>query len=156
MPKNLKIKAKTTGQRRMAFRLCDPPQRFRPWWTKCRRPKPRLPRVWFPSDDEPPPNVISYRPEDFGKPEPPPKDGKVDGSRLGRRLLAIKQALDDLPAQAKRLARWRMRQQAKAKAASPLRPGRPPGHRHKETHEVDAVLKKCHALARDVEPDDTS
>jgi hypothetical protein len=87
---------------------------------------------------------------------PPPKDDSVDAKRLNRRLMAIKQALENLPRQAQRLARWRMRQQAKAKSASALRPGRPPGHRKKETHDVDAVLKKCHALARDVEPDDTS
>jgi hypothetical protein len=70
--------------------------------------------------------------------------------------MAIKQALDDLPAQAKRLARWRMRRQAQAKSTSALRPGRPPGHRKKETHDIDAVLKECHTLARDVEPEDSS
>jgi hypothetical protein len=70
--------------------------------------------------------------------------------------MAIKQALDDLPAQAKRLARWRMRRQAQAKSTSALRPGRPPGHRKKETHDIDAVLKECHTLARDVEREDSS
>jgi len=153
MPKGRKIAAKGSGA--MAFQLIDPRQRLRPWWTTVRIPKRRLPRVWVPGMD-PPPNIISYRPEDFGKPEPPPKDGKIDAKRLGRRLLAIKQALENLPAQAKRLARWRMRRQAQAKFTSPLRPGRPPGHREKETHDVDAVLKECHALARDALREDSS
>jgi hypothetical protein len=49
-----------------------------------------------------------------------------------------------------------MRRQAQAKSTSALRPGRPPGHRKKETHDIDAVLKECHTLARDVEREDSS
>ena len=30
---------------------------------------------------------------------------------------------------------------------SPLRPGRPPGHRRKPLHEIDEVLAECHWLA---------
>jgi hypothetical protein len=154
MPKGLKIKAKGSAGA-MAFRLCDPRTRIALWYPKRRKPIPdhKLPRCWSPFKD---PNISPvFQPE----PEPwraPPKDDSVDAKRLNRRLQAIKRALEDLPAQAKRLARWRARQQAKAKSASALRPGRPPGHRKKETHDVDAVLKECHALARDVEREDSS
>jgi hypothetical protein len=152
MPRGLKIQCK--GQGAMAFQLFDPRQRFAAW-----RPKPipenRRPRIWSPFDERPPGTIV-FRPEDFGKAEPPPEDGKVDATRLGRRLMAIKRALDTLPRQAKRLAGWRMRREAMANPAftSPLRPGRPPGHRKKPQHEVDAVLAECHALCWDeIEPD---
>jgi hypothetical protein len=79
----------------------------------------------------------------------PPSDGLVNAARLARRLNALKSALDDLPRQAKRLARWRLRREAMAspKFRSPLRPGRPPGHRKKPIHEVDEILTECHGLA---------
>jgi hypothetical protein len=155
MPKGLKIKAKGSAGA-MAFRLCDPRTRIALWYPKRRKPLPDhlAPRCLTIFKD---PNLSPvFQPETSQWRAAPPKDDSVDAARLNRRLMAIKRALDDIPAQAKRLARWRMRQQAKAKSASPLRPGRPPGHRKKETHKVDAVLKECHALARDVEPDETS
>ena len=43
-----------------------------------------------------------------------------------------------------------------AKFREPLRQGTPPGHRKKPAHEVDDVLKECHALARDLPPPNTS
>ena len=39
---------------------------------------------------------------------------------------------------------------------SPLRPGRPPGHRRKPDHEVDEVLTECHGLAWEALKPDTS
>jgi hypothetical protein len=153
MPKGLVLAKKGSGQ--VSFQLFDPRQRFAPW-----RPKPlpeaKLPRIRLLFDDRPPGTLI-FRPEDFGKPEPV-TDGSVDASRLGRRLSAIKQALETLPAQAKRLARWRAKREAMAspKFTSPLRPGAPPGHRKKPRDEIDWVLKECHALARDVLSPDTS
>ena len=80
---------------------------------------------------------------------PPPSDGLVNAERLSRRLQALKLALEDLPRQAKRLARWRLRREAMAspKFRSPLRPGRPPGHRKKPIHEIDEILTECHGLA---------
>ena len=74
---------------------------------------------------------------------PPPPDGLVNAERITRRLQALKGALDDLPRQALRLARWRTRREAEKapKFKSPLRPGRPPGSRRKPTHEVDEVLR---------------
>jgi hypothetical protein len=37
-----------------------------------------------------------------------------------------------------------------------MRPGRPPGHRQKPSHEVDEVLKECHWLAWEAMRLDTS
>jgi hypothetical protein len=79
----------------------------------------------------------------------PPPDGLVDAERLSRRLQALQFALEDLPRQARRLARWRLRREnaPSPKFRSPLRPGRPPGYRRKPVHQVDEVLAECHGLA---------
>ena len=81
----------------------------------------------------------------------PPADGLVNAERLARRLQALKLALEDLPRQARRLARWRTRREnAKAHMfRSPLRPGHPPGYRRKPAHKVDELLIECHELAWD-------
>ena len=56
---------------------------------------------------------------------PPPPDGLVNAQRLARRLEALKLALDDLPRQARRLVRWRLRRE-KVHAEVPLTaPSRP-------------------------------
>ena len=89
---------------------------------------------------------------------PPPPDGLINAERLSRRLQALKSALEDLPRQARRMARWRVRREA-AKAPkfkSPLRPGQPPGHRRKPTHEIDEVLTECHWLAWEAMKPNTS
>ena len=66
-------------------------------------------------------------------------------------------ALDDLPRQARRLARWRQRREAapSPKFISPLRPGHPPGYRRKPIHEVDEVLTECDGLAWEAMKPDT-
>jgi hypothetical protein len=89
---------------------------------------------------------------------PPPPDGLVNAERLSRRLQALKSALDDLPRQAMRLARWRQRRQASPdhKFLSPLRPGHPPGYRRKPIHEIDEVLAECDFLACEALKPDTS
>ncbi len=89
---------------------------------------------------------------------PPPPDGLVNAERLTRRLQALKLALEDLPRQARRLVRWRVRREnmPSPKFRSPLRPGPPPGHRRKPVHEVDEVLAECHWLAWDAMKPDTS
>jgi len=88
----------------------------------------------------------------------PPPDGLVGAARLTRRLQALKLALEDLPRQARRLARWRVRRETapSPKFKSPLRPGHPPGYRRKPVHEVDEVLIECHGLACDAMRPDTS
>jgi hypothetical protein len=88
----------------------------------------------------------------------PPADGLVNAYPLTRRLHALKAALGNLPQQARRLARWRLRREnvASLKFKSPLRPGPPPGHRKRPVHEIDEVLAECHGLARDALRLDTS
>ena len=82
----------------------------------------------------------------------------VDTTRLNQRLQILKSALDDLPHQAMRFARWRLRREnlKSPKFRSPFRPGPPPGHRKRKTHEVDELLTECHALAYYAMKPDTS
>jgi hypothetical protein len=79
----------------------------------------------------------------------------IDATHLGQRLNALMRALDNLPHQARRLARWQMKRDALLKASkptrlSPIRPGLPPGWRERIVHEVDTVLRECHGLANDL------
>lgn len=76
----------------------------------------------------------------------------ISAAHLCRRLLALRYALNDLPRQARRLARWKARRDLallgrKVGRLSPFRPGRPPGHQKRPTHEVDEVLLDCHYFA---------
>jgi hypothetical protein len=137
------------GNSRPAFQLFDPRKNF----NRSRRPKITrfVPRIHvFPYD--------SLRPAAPPATALPPPDGLVNVERLSRRLQALKFALDDLPRQAKRLVRWRLRREkaVNPKFKSPLRPGRPPGHRRKPTHEVDEVLIECHGVAWEALKPDTS
>ena len=82
----------------------------------------------------------------------PADDDLMDVTALRRRLEALKAALADMPAQARRLARWRARNERMRKAGKWRRPystrsGRPPGHRKDGKREVDEVLANCDALA---------
>ena len=147
MPKGKIVKGSRPS--RPAFKLCDK-------------------RIFFPELDSPrvkyakyPPRIHFFGPgfkvDDLWpsrppKAAPPPPDGLVNAARLARRLQALKSALDDLPRQARRMARWRARREAmpNPKFKSPLRPGPPPGHRKKKIHEVDEVLTNCHWLAWEV------
>jgi hypothetical protein len=82
----------------------------------------------------------------------PSPDDPVGAERIFRRLRALRCALDDLPGQACRLARWRARSLAvtddRPRRMSVLRPGYPPGRRKRSRYEVDDVLRECHSLAR--------
>lgn len=123
-----------------SFALLDPLKRF----GQCRQgPSQFIPRIRFDLDldlDAPP-----APPAPMASPEDP-----VGAARLCRRLAALKKALDDLPGQARRLARWRARRLARPRGRlSPLRPGAPPGHRKLPTHPVDELLQRCHGLAID-------
>jgi hypothetical protein len=64
---------------------------------------------------------------------------------LLRRVAALRHALDDLPKQARRLARIFARR--KAKWLRVMRPGRPPGHRDRGRREVDEILADCQWFA---------
>jgi len=133
-----------------------------------RLPTTGIPRIWAPGYGEP------HRPPSRHSPLP---GDPIDSTRLAMRLDAIGRALDDLPRQAMRFARWRarldaamqdiryafgeqdIRQDVGAQGASlqpawlprrltPLRPGRPPGGRRKPTHEVHAVLADLQHFAQ--------
>ena len=76
----------------------------------------------------------------------------IDATQIGQRLNALMRALDNLPAQARRLIRWQAKRDAALKACrptrlSPIRPGLPPGWRERKLHEIDQVLRECHGLA---------
>ncbi|HEV7252414.1 MAG TPA: hypothetical protein VGN97_04855 [Mesorhizobium sp.] len=94
-------------------------------------------------------------------------DDAIDAGRLALRLHALASALDDLPAQARRFARWRTRRDAerqkqasgpaRARRLSPLRPGRPPGALRRPGHELHEILNDAHSLAvRALDGPDTS
>ncbi len=144
--------ASTTAMRSIpAFALIDPLKAFSAsgWHGLA---KNGVPRICVPGYSDPFP--IPPRPV-------PSLDDTVSAERLCRRLQALRRALDDLPGQAKRLARWQAWQDRdrtigtgprtthrRAIRLSPFRPGWPPGHRARPTHEVDAILRECHTLAR--------
>ena len=160
-PKPAKPIGKGFGSSRpSSFQLFDPPKRSKPVRAmKFTRIVPRI-HVFSPPD----PTVAAIwaaraAPASTPAAAPaPPSDGLANAERLTRRLIALKSALDDLPRQARRLARWQLRREnaASPKFLSPLRPGRPPGYRRKPIHEVDEVLIECDELAWEAMKPDTS
>ena len=153
MAEGLKI-GKSVGNSLPSFQLFDPRKRFKP--VRAMNFTRLVPRIhFFPHD----PRISALFPAPRPVVElPPPPDGRVNATRLHRRLQALKLALDDLPRQAKRLVRWQERRKASPdhKFLSPLRPGHPPGYRRKPIHEVDEVLTECDGLAWDAMKPDTS
>ncbi len=145
MPKG-KMIGKGSEPSRPAFKLCDK----RIFFPELDNPRVRYakhpPRILFLGPDS---KIDDLWPSPPPAPPPPPPDGLVTAARLARRLQALKTALDDLPRQARRMARWRVRREnmKNPKFKSPLRPGPPPGHRKRRVHEVDEVLADCHWLA---------
>jgi hypothetical protein len=145
---------KGLGSRPPAFKFFDTRKNFA---VRPRRKGPRVvPRIHIFNEDS---SVTTLW---FGNPPTaaatPPTDGLVNALPLTRRLETLKLALEDLPGQARRFARWRARREAmpSPKFRSPLRPGQPPGHRRKPIHLVDEVLTDCHGLAWDALKPDTS
>ncbi len=86
------------------------------------------------------------------------KDDDIAAAKILRRLEAIRHALEDLPRQARRLQRALQRRSKlpRLKMQGPMRPGHPPGHRGRRLHEIDDVLRRCHGLARQALPPDSS
>ena len=81
-----------------------------------------------------------------------PRAEDVSAAALFRRMNALVDALNDLPAQAKRMASLQARLERQYERTGkpnlwPVRPGLPPGFRKRKKHEVDAVLTECHQLA---------
>jgi hypothetical protein len=159
MPKGLKISGSASP--RVSFRLFDPPQRFGDGAHHVgfggRKGCPRIRIIDVTVDPRIPlfREVAPIAPVIADDEEP---DDSISAARLGRRLAAIQLALQDLPRQARRYARWRARppQVRRPRMASALRPGSPPGFRKVPAHEVDDILAKCHWLARNVAVADTS
>lgn len=157
---------KGSRHRRFAFQLFDPRQRFNtsyryrrhPIPAHVQRPVPRI-RVIDVGFD---PRVPIFRNAASAVPPPPmpvPEvDDTVSAMRLCRRLTAIKSALEDLPRQARRYARWQAKpsEARRPQLASALRPGTPPGHRKNPIHKVDEILTECDWLARRARQSDTS
>ena len=148
LPPGVRLPANSTRTRSVALPLLDPPKPFHPRGAAA----PGVPRISFPG---------SLAPSPIAPARPPMPDDPLDASRLALRLKALSAALDDLPRQAARFARWQARgadaagaQAAKRRTrrAWPLRPGRAPGQRppRQRGHEVYEVLHDLHALAFDV------
>ena len=138
---------------RLSFQLFDRRKRF---VSRRRRSGPRaLPRIHVFGSD---PRVTALWSAPLPAPAPPPDDGAIQARRLLLRLAAVKHALDDLPRQARRLVRLRARREEvpSLKFKSPMRPGRPPGYRRIQVHDVDRVLAECHGLAFYAMQPDTS
>lgn len=156
---------KKASPRSAAFPLFDPLRDpFRRRWPM----QSGVPRLAFPGQTQRLP--VPAR-------QPPSPDDQVDATRLRLRLAALGRALDDLPREARRFARWKaLRDAAGAQERSrdaagaqngkaqgrirriwPLKPGRPPGGRlsHYDpsarnpprVREVDEILAHAHALA---------
>ena len=150
------IKPSKRGTSRPSFQLFDPQPRI---VLPRRKRTPRaVPRIHFFNTDG---EFIT-----IGPPIRPAKaparaksaDGMVNAARVIRRLEALEAALADLPRQAKRLARWRMREEKSENPSykTPLRPGRPPGSRRRAVHPVDELLQECQWLAHRAAMPDTS
>jgi hypothetical protein len=160
-PKPAKPTDKGIGSSRPpSFQLFDPRKRFKP--VRAMKSTRLVPRIGFLSPPDPTVAAIwaaraARAPSPAAAPAPP-SDGLASAQGLTRRLQALTSALEDLPRQAKRLARWQQRRQAAPshKFLSPLRYGHPPGYRRKPIHEVDEVLIECDDLAWEAMKPDTS
>jgi hypothetical protein len=145
-------KRAAAGRRTYNLPLLDPLKSFRP--RRRYVPAHAAPRILLPGLDTP-----------HRLPPPPAPDDPIDVTRLNLRLAALTAALDDLPGQAERFARWRARRirernnpaPGRIRRIWPLRPGRPPGgrlsrfdpsaRRRSRIRDVDEILAHAHALA---------
>jgi len=154
MPKE-KVIGKGDGSRLPAFQLYDTRKYFPELSQRRIKYAKHPPRILFLGPDS---RIDDLWPRPVAAPAPPPSDGLVNAERLSRRLQALKLALDDLPRQARRMARWRVRREAmkSPKFKSPLRPGPPPGRRKRHIHPIDEILANCHGLAWEAMKPDTS
>ena len=139
MPVNPKRRPKRAP--RTSLPLLDPLKRFF-----------RVRRRYVPAHAAPRITVLHFYAQRRPLPAPPTPDDPIDAARLSQRLAVLAAALDDLPGQAKRFARWKARNDAALardrearnaavaqgkhgagavpfRHASPLRRGRPPGGR---------------------------
>jgi hypothetical protein len=161
--------ARAARPRTFSLPLLDPPRRP---FSGYSRPVPAqaVPRILIPGITE-----FAAFAGPSSTPAPPSPDDPVDAARLGRRLAALAAALDDLPGQARRFARWKARREAanafrpsgdrasgrpgsgRFRRVSPLRAGLPPGGRlsrfdpaavrRRNVREIDEILAHAHSLA---------
>jgi hypothetical protein len=154
-----RIASSAKGQGRVSFQLFDPRRNL----SGDHRGRgagasgnPRI-RIIDVSFD---PRIPLFRPIHQHSPEAVDleEDHTVNAGALCRRLAAIRAALDDLPRQAKRYARWKAKplETRRPKRLTSLRSGPPPGLRRKPFREVDEILAECHWLARHAAATDTS
>jgi hypothetical protein len=125
-----------------AFCLIDPLKRLAPEgfeWAKDWGKEQVLPRISVPGLINPV----------FAATKPmTTEDDLVSPAAIRRRLQALREALDHLPREAMRLARWKARQAPKRIARlTPFRPGFAPGYHRHEPREIDAILCDCHYFA---------
>jgi hypothetical protein len=142
----LRLALEKDGARIPAFCLIDPLKRFAPAdfeWAKEWEKEQVMPRISVPGFIDP----------GFEDGFVPMKDDPIDCAALRRRLRALKEALDNLPRHARRLARWRARGELARQSAhkprrlSPMRPGFAPGYHRSEREEIDSILGDCHYFA---------
>lgn len=140
-PKGPIPKGKGSGKRVPQFQLFDPRKSF-PELVKSKRPsRGPGPRISGFDDD-------SWTPYE---PKKPAQSGEPDPRILCGRLQALMRALQDIPAQARRLARLQARRRADGeplRRTEPRRPGFPPGYRRNGMHEIDEILSDCDILVR--------
>ena len=146
MPVGLKITRKASG--RMAFRLFDTRKKFD--FIEVENPLFVKVKTYSSNPFNPFNSLFQPRPAEQGS--------ALNAIQLSRRLAAVAHALETIPRQAQRLARWQTRRKmmVKPKFTSPLRPGQPPGFRTLPKVDVDFVLRECHALAWDAYREDSS
>jgi hypothetical protein len=141
------------GTSHCSFKLFDPRKRFAMFQQIQKRKVARVaPRFYLSSYDPRVAAIFAARQRAATPPPAPPQpvsDGLVDAARITRRLRALASALDDLPRQAKRLARWRLRRLGAShlRTMDVMRYGKAPGYRKKKRHEIDGILDDCHAFA---------
>ena len=130
-----------------AFCLIDPLKRFAPEDFEWGKKKEQvLPRISVPGLFDPVfPDQTALDIDDM-----------VAAAALGRRVQALRFALDHLPQQARRLARWKAKRELERQAEkpkpgrlSPFRPGYAPGYHRSSPQEIDEILSECHHFARE-------
>ncbi len=130
----------------LSFPLFDPRKRFgqkRVTYTSL------TPRVFFIAPAAPFSPLFAQPPETRPMQNPEPEK-PINARRMCFRLKAIAAALEDVPHQARRLVRLQARRENRKSMITPLRPGKPPGHRNLPSRGIDYILEECHKFAMGV------
>ncbi len=128
---------------RMPFQLIDPRRRSGQRHVAYTSSNPRV----FVVEAAAPFSPLSQIPVSPPLQEP---ENLAGARRICQRIHALVAALEDVPRQAKRLARLRAWREHRKSFFSPLRLGKPPGHRKVPVDDVDYILAECHDYARAV------